>query len=75
MSGKRGENRQSQGCRSRSSVAHLKRGECISNVWGAKVIYAELADFSLIQRWFVTSINLFSTLNELNLNFSCIKIR
>jgi len=37
----------------------LEREECISNVWGAKVIFPELADFNLIQRWFVTSINLF----------------
>jgi len=48
MSGKRGENKQRHGCGSRFSVAHLKRGKCISNVWGPKVIFTELADFSLI---------------------------
>jgi len=29
---------------------------------GAEVIFLELANFSLIQRWFVISINLFSHL-------------
>jgi len=29
-------------------VAHLERGECISNVWGEKVIFPELGNFSLI---------------------------
>ena len=48
MSGKRSENRQSQGCRSRFSVAYLEIGECKSNVWGAKGIFPELANFSLI---------------------------
>jgi len=48
MSGKRGENRQSQGIRSRFSVAHLERRDCTSNVWGALVIFSELVDFSLI---------------------------
>jgi len=57
-----GANRQRQGCKSRFCETHLEIGECISNVWGAKVIFPELADFSLIQRCFVTSINLFSHL-------------
>jgi len=48
MSGKRGENKQRQGCRSRFSVAHFGKGECISKNWGAEVIFPELADFSLI---------------------------
>ena len=48
ISGKRGENRQRQGCRSRFSVAHFGRGKCISKNWGAEVIFLELADFSLI---------------------------
>jgi len=49
MSGKRGENRQRQGCRSRFCETHLERGECISTVWGAKVIFPELADLSLFK--------------------------
>ena len=36
------------GCRSKFCVGHLERREYISNVWGAKVIFPELADFSLI---------------------------
>jgi len=48
VSGKRGENRQRLGCKSRFSVAHFGKGECISNVWGTKVIFPELVDFSLI---------------------------
>jgi len=39
MSGKRGTNRQRQGCRSRFYETHLKREGCISNVWGTKVIF------------------------------------
>ena len=35
-------------CHMAFSIAHLERGECISNVWGAKVIFTELANFSLI---------------------------
>jgi len=27
---------------------HLEKGECISKNWGAKVIFPELANFSLI---------------------------
>jgi len=45
---KRGENRWRQGRRSIFSVAHFEKGDCISNVWGTKVIFPELADFSLI---------------------------
>jgi len=62
MSGKRDENRQRQKCRSKFCVTHLEREKCISNVCGAKVIFQELADYNLIQRWFVTSTNLFSHL-------------
>jgi len=50
MSGKRGANRQRQGCRSKFCETHLEIGECLSNVWGAKVIFPELANFSLIKR-------------------------
>jgi len=32
---------------------HLERGECISKNWGTEVIFPELTDFSLIQRWFI----------------------
>ena len=48
MSGKRGANRQRQGCRSRFCETHFEKGECISNVWGTKLIFPELTDFSLI---------------------------
>ena len=48
MSEKRGANRQGPGCKSRFCETHLERGECISNVWGTKVIFPEFADFSLI---------------------------
>jgi len=48
MSGKRGANRQRKGCRSRFCETHFERRECISNVWGTKVIFLELTDFSLI---------------------------
>ena len=48
MSGKKGANRQRQGCRSKFCYTHFERGECISNVWGTKVIFSELADLSLI---------------------------
>jgi len=48
MSGKKGENRQRQGCRSRFCDTHLERGECISSVWATKVIFPKLANFSLI---------------------------
>jgi len=48
MSGKKGANRQRQGCKSRFSVAHFGKRECISNVWSTKVIFPELVDFNLI---------------------------
>jgi len=47
MSGKRGTNRQRHECRSRFCETHFKRERCISNVWGTKVSFLELVDFSL----------------------------
>jgi len=48
MGGKMGANRQRQGCRSRFCETDFESGDCISNVWGTKVIFLELVDFSVI---------------------------
>jgi len=48
MSGKRGVNRQSQGCRSRFFVAHLKIVVCKIKIGGVEVIFPEFVNFSLI---------------------------